>query len=91
MAITAISRKHVTPRWAKIHPKDIDTAAVKKWINELKEKLAPKTIREVITRLASIHELWRQENKIPYNPFENIVIKQLTILSQTHSPKLKFQ
>jgi integrase len=31
----------------------------------------------VITRLASIHELWRQENKIPYNPFENIVIKQL--------------
>jgi integrase len=70
-------KKHVTPRWAKIHPKDIDTAAVKKWINELKENLAPKTIREVITRLASIHELWRQENKIPYNPFENIVIKQL--------------
>lgn len=70
-------KRHVFPRWAKMHPKDIDTAAVKKWINELKEELAPKTVREVVTRLAAIHDLWRQENKISYNPFETIVIKQL--------------
>jgi integrase len=60
-------KKHVFPRWAKTHPKDIDTAAVKKWVNELHEYLSPKTIREVVTRLASTHDLWRQENKVPYN------------------------
>ena len=70
-------KKHIFPKWAKVHPKDIDTAIVKKWINELKENLAPKTVREVVTRLAAIHDLWRQENKISYNPFETIVIKQL--------------
>lgn len=76
MAITATSRnmsRHVGLRSIR----KTSTRQPKKWINELKENLAPKTIREVITRLASIHELWRQENKIPYNPFENIVIKQL--------------
>lgn len=70
-------KKHIFPKWAKVHPKDIDTAIVKKWVNELKENLAPKTVREVVTRLAAIHDLWRQENKISYNPFETIVIKQL--------------
>lgn len=70
-------KKHIFPRWSKVHPKDIDTALVKKWVNQLKETLAPKTVREVVTRLAAIHDLWRQENKISYNPFETIVIKQL--------------
>lgn len=70
-------KTHVYPRWAKVNPKDIDTTIVRKWINQLKDRLAPKTIREVVTRLASIHELWRQENRIAYNPFETIVIQQL--------------
>ena len=67
-------KKHIFPKWAKVHPKDIDTAIVKKWVNELKTTLAPKTIREIVTRLAAIHDLWRQQNKVSYNPFETIVI-----------------
>ena len=70
-------KNHVSPRWGKTNPKDIDTIAVKKWINQLKEKLSPKSIREVITRLSAAHDIWRQEHKISYNPFENIVIKQM--------------
>lgn len=68
---------HVLPRWGKIHPKDIDTVSVKKWIHKLKETLNPKTIREVVTRLATIHTIWRHEHQIPYNPFENINIQQI--------------
>lgn len=70
-------KNHVVPKWYRVHPKDIDTYSIKKWINTLKESLAPKTIREIVTRFASIHDLWRQENKIAYNPFETIVVKQL--------------
>lgn len=70
-------KNHIFPRWSKVHPKDIDTALVKKWVHGFKDKLAPKTIREVVTRLAAIHDLWRQDKKIAYNPFETIVIKQL--------------
>lgn len=70
-------KNHVIPKWGKSHPKDLDTVGIKKWVNSLKEYLSPKTIREVVTRLASIHDLWRQENKVTYNPFENVVIKQL--------------
>lgn len=70
-------KTHIYPRWAQINPKDIETSTVRKWINQLKGDLAPKTVREIVSRLASIHELWRQENKVPYNPFETIVIQQL--------------
>ncbi|TEU23340.1 tyrosine-type recombinase/integrase [Alkanindiges illinoisensis] len=68
---------HVIPRWGKIHPKDIDTNSVKKWVFELKQTLNAKTVREVVTRLASIHSIWRNEQKIAYNPFETITIQQL--------------
>lgn len=49
----------------------------KKWIHKLKETLNPKTIREVVTRLATIHAIWRHEHQISYNPFESINIQQL--------------
>lgn len=68
---------HVMPKWSRVHPKDIDTISIKKWVNTLKEKLSPKTVREIVTRLASVHDLWRQENRISYNPFETIIIKQI--------------
>lgn len=68
---------HVIPKWYRVHPKDIDTISIKKWINTLKESLSPKTVREIVTRLASIYDLWRQEHKVSYNPFETIIIKQL--------------
>lgn len=68
---------HVLPRWGKTHPKDVDTVSVKKWIHKLKETLNPKTIREVVTRLATIHAIWRHEHQISYNPFESINIQQL--------------
>lgn len=68
---------HVLPRWGKIHPKDIETNDIKKWIFELKQTLNPKTIREVVARLASIHSIWRNEQRIAFNPFETITIQQL--------------
>ncbi|KAA8734879.1 tyrosine-type recombinase/integrase [Acinetobacter qingfengensis] len=67
---------HVLPRWGKIHPKDIDTTEIKNWIRKLKQKLQPKTIREIVTRLSQIHAVWRNEHRITYNPFVNISIQQ---------------
>lgn len=77
---------HAGPKFIK----RIDTALVKKWVNQLKETLAPKTVREVVTRLAAIHDLWRQENKISYNPFETIILlNDWTTLNQIRLPKQK--
>lgn len=67
---------HVIPRWGKENPKNIETVDVKKWIRKLKETLHPKTIREIVTRLAQIHAIWRNEHKIAYNPFKDISIQQ---------------
>jgi len=50
---------------------------LKRWIEDLKESLNNKTVREIITRFAQIHAIWRDEKQMPYNPFENIVIHQL--------------
>lgn len=68
---------HIVPKWGKIHPKDINTNMLKRWIEDLKESLNNKTVREIITRFAQIHAIWRDEKQMPYNPFENIVIHQL--------------
>lgn len=67
---------HIIPTWGKVHPKDIDTNAIKAWIKTLKEKLNAKTIKEIVSRLAQIHALWRNEHKIAYNPFATITIPQ---------------
>lgn len=65
---------HVITRWGRTHPKNIETQHIKHWIRQLKETLQPKYIREIVTRLAQIHTLWRTEYKIAYNPFEHITI-----------------
>lgn len=67
---------HIIPYWGKTNPKDVDVNSIKKWIQKLKETLNSRTIREVVNRLSQIHSMWRNENRIAYNPFESIVIQQ---------------
>lgn len=68
---------HILPKWGKLHPKDINTNMLKRWIDQLKETLNNKTVREILTRFSQVHAIWRDENQIPYNPFQNIVIHQV--------------
>ncbi|MDM1022105.1 DUF3596 domain-containing protein [Acinetobacter sp. VNK23] len=67
---------HIIPYWGKTHPKDIDMKSIKKWIHKLRETLSGNTIREIVNRLGQIHSMWRNDNRISYNPFESIVIQQ---------------
>ncbi|MFC2996353.1 tyrosine-type recombinase/integrase [Acinetobacter sichuanensis] len=69
-------KNHINPKWGKVAPKDINTNMLKRWIQQLKETLNNKTVREILTRFAQIHALWRDENQQAYNPFQNIVIQQ---------------
>ncbi|MBK0062587.1 MULTISPECIES: tyrosine-type recombinase/integrase [unclassified Acinetobacter] len=68
---------HVRPKWGKLPPSEINTNDVKKWANGLKRDLAPKTVREIVTRLSQIHSIWRNEHKIAFDPMRDINIHQM--------------
>ncbi|ENU92531.1 hypothetical protein F971_01513 [Acinetobacter vivianii] len=69
-------KNHINPKWGKLHPEEIETKQVKKWIKQLKETHSSKTIREITTRFSQIHAVWRDENKVAFDPFQNITIHQ---------------
>lgn len=69
-------KNHINLKWGTVHPEAITTKQIRRWISQLKDTHSPKTVREIITRFAQIHAIWRDEHKIAYNPFENIVINQ---------------
>lgn len=69
-------KNHINPKWGRLHPEDIETKQVKKWIKQLKDTHSSKTIREIITRFSQVHAVWRDENKVAFDPFQNITIHQ---------------
>lgn len=69
-------KTHIRPKWGKTHPKDLNTKDIKRWVNQLKENLHSKSVREILTRLSQIHALWRLENKVAFDPIEGISISQ---------------
>lgn len=68
--------RHILPKWAELHPKHLTTTMINDWISQLQETLHNKTIREIISRFASIHKIWRDDQQQAYNPFQSVSIKK---------------
>lgn len=67
--------KHILPKWAECQVGDIEYLDVKLWTaNELRD-YSNKTIRELISLLSAVFELYCLQNQSAHNPCRSVKIK----------------
>lgn len=73
--IESKARCHVAPKWSHRQITEIDHLEIREWISDDLGKLASKTIKEVVSIVRQVFDLYGARNKSSFNPVTGITIR----------------
>ena len=82
-------RKHLLPEFGEVKMRDIDSLRVQTFISKKRSTLEPKTIKNVVTLLASMWTQARTWKYVPkdHDPFEGLVLPEVKTTEQPFHTK----